>query len=285
MRPALIAVCALALPLSLPAADTKLKAADVIERIKKGVGVPWQSQTVDTIKAGDPNTVVTGIATTFAATYDVLQHAVALGQNLIITHEPTFYNHLDRTDEIGNDPVLAQKREFIAKHHLVIFRFHDHWHMRRPDGVMEGMTHALGWESYQSKSGPGLFVLPEATLERLAATVRDRMKIKTMRVIGDPNMKITRAGLAPGAAGSIDQIRMFERDDVEVLLVGESREWETVEYARDATAEGRHKALIILGHARSEEAGMENCAQWLKGLVPGVPVEFIPAGEPFWTPR
>jgi putative NIF3 family GTP cyclohydrolase 1 type 2 len=269
----------------MPATDTKLTAADVIERIKRGVGVPWRSETVDTVKAGNPETVVTGIATTFAATYDVLQRAAASGKNLIITHEPTFYNHLDRTDEIGNDPVLAQKREFIARHHLVIFRFHDHWHMRRPDGVLEGVTHALGWENYQSKSGPGLFVVPETTLEHLAATVRDRMKIRTMRVIGDPNMKVTRAGLAPGAAGSTDQIRMFERDDVQVLLVGESREWETVEYARDAAAEGRHKALIILGHVASEEAGMDNCARWLKGLVPGVPVEFIPAGEPFWAPR
>ena len=60
------------------------------------------------------------------ATLDVLERAAASHKNLIITHEPTFYNHLDTTDNLKaqNDPVLAAKQEFIAKHDLVIWRFH-----------------------------------------------------------------------------------------------------------------------------------------------------------------
>src|SRR4051794_16001717 len=72
-----------------------LTARAVIERIQKQVGVPWRAQTVDTIKAGSPETPVTGIATTFMATFDVLQRAAAAGKNLVITHEPTFYSHED----------------------------------------------------------------------------------------------------------------------------------------------------------------------------------------------
>jgi hypothetical protein len=71
---------------------------------------------------------------------------------------------------------------------------------------------------------------------------------------------------------------------VQVLVAGEAAEWETVEYARDAAAQGRHKALILLGHEVSEEAGMQYCAQWLKGILPEMPIEFIKAGEPFWAP-
>jgi putative NIF3 family GTP cyclohydrolase 1 type 2 len=37
---------------------------------------------------GDPNTVVTGIATTFLDTMEVLREAVRRGDNLIMTHEP-----------------------------------------------------------------------------------------------------------------------------------------------------------------------------------------------------
>ncbi len=72
---------------------------------------------------------------------------------------------------------------------------------------------------------------------------------------------------------------------MEVLVVGEAREWETVEYARDAAAQHRPKALIIMGHDVSEEAGMDYCATWLKEFLPGIPVTFVPAGEPFWRPR
>ncbi len=51
--------------------------------------------TVDTFKAGDPDSRVNGIAVTMMATLDVLQRAAAHGDNLIITHEPTFFDHLD----------------------------------------------------------------------------------------------------------------------------------------------------------------------------------------------
>src|SRR6187401_83865 len=72
-----------------------LTAREVIERIKTHVNVPWSEQTVDTFKAGDPDTPVTGVAVTMMATFDVIRRAAAAGQNLVITHEPTFYGHQD----------------------------------------------------------------------------------------------------------------------------------------------------------------------------------------------
>src|SRR5216683_2977586 len=80
--------------LSTPPENQQITARQVIERIQKHVGVPWTQPTVDTFKAGDPDTQVKGIAVTMMATLDVLERAAAAGQNLIITHEPTFYNHL-----------------------------------------------------------------------------------------------------------------------------------------------------------------------------------------------
>lgn len=127
--------------------------------------------------------------------------------------------------------------------------------------------------------------MPAITLEDLAANVRKRLAIRALRVVGDPAMKITRAALSPGASGSARHFELLRRDDVEVLLIGEAPEWETIEYVADAKAEGKYKALVILGHIPSEQAGMEDCAQWLKTFVTEVPVEFIPASEPFWTPE
>ena len=94
-------------------------------------------------------------------------------------------------------------------------------------------------------------------------------------------MPMTKVALLPGASGEVKQVKFLERDDVEVLVAGEASEWETVEYVRDAVTQGRHKALILLGHEVSEEPGMEYCAKWLQGLFPNIPVEFIKAGTPF----
>jgi len=264
-----------------------LTARQVIERIQKNVGVPWRSQTVDTFKAGDPDTPVTGIATTMMATYDVLRRAAAAGDNLIITHEPTFYGHLDRTEDLEkeNDAVWAAKREFIAQHHLVIWRFHDHWHMRRPDGIQTGMIRALGWQKFQNPTDDHLFTIPETTLDQLASSIKERLGIRTLRVVGEPSLRVTKLALNPGYPGFPGERHTLQRDDVEVLVMGEGLEWETIEYGADAAAEGRHKALIILGHIPSEQAGMEDCAGWLKTFVTEVPVEFIATAEPFWPAR
>ena len=50
---------------------------------------------------------------------------------------------------------------------------------------------------------------------------------------------------------------------------------------RDAAQLGLNKALIVLGHNRSEEVGMKHLPEWLAPLLPGIPVQFSEAGEPF----
>jgi putative NIF3 family GTP cyclohydrolase 1 type 2 len=181
--------------------------------------------------------------------------------------------------------VLAAKRAFIQEHNLVIWRFHDHWHRMKRDGIEAGMAHALDWEKFQDAGNQYLCSIPETDLEHLAADLKTRLKIRVMRVVGDPKLKVNRVALVPGSSGFAKETRALEISGVQVLVTGESREWETVEYVADAVTEGKPKALIILGHIPSEQAGMEECARWLKKFVSEVPVEFVPAREPFWAPR
>ncbi len=270
------------------AGDQPLTAREVIARIQQHVGVPWRSDTVDTFKAGNPDTPVTGIAVTMMATLDVLQRAAAAGNNLIITHEPTFYDHLDKTDQLPekeNDQVLAAKRQFIEKHGLVLWRFHDHWHARNPDGIEAGMVHALGWEKFQDPHSQYLFAIPETTLEKLAAEIKRRLGIHVMRVVGVPDLRVTKIALAPGAAGFSRHAEALEMTAVQTLVIGEAHEWETVEYVADAVTEGKQKSLIILSHIPSEQAGMEECTRWLKTFLTEVAIQFVPASEPFWSPK
>lgn len=273
----------LLLVVRVSAQDYRITAREIVSEIQKQVGVEWQKDTVDTFKAGNPDTPVTGVAVTMMATMDVLQRASAKGLNFVITHEPTFYAHLDTPEGVPqDDPVWAEKRAFIEKHGMVVWRFHDHWHMRKPDGIEAGNVHDLGWEKFQRSDNQYLFVIPETTVKGLTAEVARKLGSSVVRVVGDPDMKVTKVGFSPGAAGSQREIHALERDDVQVLMVGETREWETVEYAADAVSEGRNKALIVIGHIPSEQPGMEECGRWLKGFVKNVPIEFVPAKQPFW---
>jgi hypothetical protein len=84
------------------AASAPLSAADLIDRIKKNIGVEWKPDTVDGIKAGESATMVSGVVTTAMASLSVLRRAVDAGANLVITSEPTFYGRSDaRTPSAG----------------------------------------------------------------------------------------------------------------------------------------------------------------------------------------
>ncbi len=263
---------------------TTLTASAVIERIKSQVGVPWRADTVDKIIAGSADTPVKGIATTMMATLDVIQRAVAEGKNFVITHEPTFYSHLDTTDALAQNPTYQFKADFIRKHDVVVFRFHDHWHARRPDGIATGMAQALGWEKNVNPQDPRAFQFSPTPLMRFVKDIEVRLQAKTIRVVGDPSLPVSRVAANWGYASLFPGARTLARDEVDALVIGEAREWELVEYAADLVTTGKKKALIVLGHIVSEQAGMKLCAEWLKPFLSEVPVGFVPAAEAFWRP-
>jgi putative NIF3 family GTP cyclohydrolase 1 type 2 len=261
-----------------------LTASQVVERIKANVGIPWMAQTVDNIVAGTPETRVRGIATTMMATLDVIQRAAAAERNLVVTHESTFYSHQDQIEDLRADPTYQFKAAFVQKHDMAVFHFHDHWHRRRPDGIATGMARELGWEKHASPTSPREFVFPKRSLAELAREIESRLRIRTMRVVGDPKLEVTRVLASWGNVSLTPGIPYLARPDIQVLVVGETREWELVEYVQDQISSGQKKALIVLGHVVSEQAGMKYCAEWMKSFISEVPIEFVPAAEPFWRP-
>ena len=260
-------------------------ADNVIDKITSNLTCDWSEETVDTYKGGTGDMKVTGIATTFLANMDVLKRAKEQGLNLIITHEPTFYDHHDNTDRYGDDPIVKVKQQYIKENSLIVWRFHDHWHRTSPDGIYKGMTAKLQFDQYSREGSQFYYDLPKMTLKNLGLMLEKRFSQSTIRIVGDLDMEVSQVALVLGAAGANRQINSLQRDDVEVVIVGEVPEWETVEYIRDATSLGYKKALIMLGHANSEEAGMEYCADWLKTFINDMPIEFISAGDPFWSPN
>jgi putative NIF3 family GTP cyclohydrolase 1 type 2 len=276
-----------------------VSAAEIVERIRKNAGVEWKAGTVDTIKAGAPATMVSGIVTTAMASLSVLRQAAAAGANMIVTCEPTFYGRSDaRQPTPGRggrgvatgapsaeaaDPVYSAKNGFIEKHGLVVFRLIDHWRNRRPDPFAQGMAAILGWAAHQESADGSRYAFPAVTLESLAADIGKKLGSRGgIRVVGDPGTTVQTAALLPGStpiAAALDVLPA-----VDLIVAGEVREWESVEYARDAAFSGRRKGLVLVGRIVSEEGGMNACAKWLAPLVPGVPVRHLPAGDPYWRP-
>lgn len=260
-----------------------MTASAVIETIIKQTGSEPVPNTVDVFKAGDPQTPVKGIVTTMFATMDVLKKAVEMNCNLIIAHEPVFYNHRDETTQFQNDPVFLKKKKFIDDNKLVVWRFHDYIHRIKPDAIDYGMALKLGWLKYTDTKAVEHFVIPETTLKELLQTLKKIFPGNAFNVIGNREMKLTTVAFSAGAPGSAVHFSMLEDNNVDVLIAGEVSQWETYEYVRDAVSQGRNKAVIFLGHVTSEEPGMEYCAEWLKGFLNNIPIYFVKSGPSYWT--
>jgi putative NIF3 family GTP cyclohydrolase 1 type 2 len=125
-----------------------------------------------------------------------------------------------------------------------------------------------------------VYTIPETTLGELASRVRTGMHGNAFRVVGDPSAKVSRIAFGVGSG-----MPRFSKD-VDVVIGGETAEVggaDNTGYALDAVSLGITKGLIILGHVVSEEPGMEYAATWLKTFLTDLPIQFIPAREPFWN--
>jgi putative NIF3 family GTP cyclohydrolase 1 type 2 len=263
-----------------------LTAGEVVDRIKANLGFPWRaSSRRDTFKFGGPDTVVTGIATTMFDSYDAIRHAVDAGCNMMIPHEDTYWNDADDLSLVDKDPSYKLKVDYMREHNIVVFRIHDHMHARKPDWIYVGLARALELDSkYETAPQSHHFTLPETTVGELAATFQKKLGDKALRVVGDPKAKVSRLQLGVGYATPA-----INDPNVDIVVSGEQQETDftldSPAYVLDAMMLGIPKAWIMLGHNISEEQGMLEMAQWIKGFTPEVPVQLVRSGEPFWAPK
>jgi putative NIF3 family GTP cyclohydrolase 1 type 2 len=236
------------------------------------------AQTVDTIKVGSRDTVVTGVVTTMFTTMEIIHKAIALKANLIIPHEPTFFSGQDDTDYLQNDPVFRAKYDLMAKHGITLWRNHDYVHRMQDDGVRVGVVGDLGWNEYYEPRSP-ILTLPKTSLRGLIYHIKTRLGVPAMRYVGDLDQNCTKVLLLPGAVGGKTQITRIMEHRPDVLVCGESNEWETPEYVRAANEIGIKLSMIEIGHSASEEGGSEFVKNWLNQHMPGLPVHHIPSGN------
>jgi putative NIF3 family GTP cyclohydrolase 1 type 2 len=268
-------------------------AQQIVDRIKNQLGPAWKESPRDIFSAGQAETPITGIVTSYTPSIEVLKRSVAAGKNLIITQQPAFYQ--ENWDNLKNDPAYLFKQEFIDKNALVIWRFYDNWNSREVDGQLLGLANALGWDAAPGRDSSATapradknnryFSLPERSLSDLVTEIKDRLDAQALRVIGDPETKIRKASLSHGMFQFSEMQEILKDPEVNLLVISEAIEWESCEYFRDLlTWQGENKAMILLGREVSEDPGYGEAASWLRTFISEVPIEWIPAQEPFWIP-
>jgi putative NIF3 family GTP cyclohydrolase 1 type 2 len=244
--------------------------------------------TCDKLIEGNWDYQVTGVITTFMATVDVIQRAITMGCNLIITHEPTYFTGSDSIDWVKADPVYQRKKALIDDNQISIWRYHDHMHGGHEDLIYKGLLKELGWTDYRNLEFPlpHCYTIPPTTVAALVEFLKKALGMKVIQVIGNPEMQCSRVGILVGG-GSLGlgqeemPAKLMNDQQLDVMICGEITEWTLSAYVRDAAAMGFNKAMIVVGHERSEEPGMKELVNHLQPLLEGIRVYFSDAGEPF----
>jgi len=259
-----------------------MTANEVVGLIKKNATAPWNERsTRDRFKAGNPDTTVKGIATTMMTTFDMLKRAHAAGLNMVITHEDTYWNDPDDTKDLTANALYKLKTEYILKNDMVVWRDHDNMHATKPDYTVVGELRSAGIKGGGNATmRPGVLTIPETTFGEFAEQVKRSSGARAIRCVGDPKAKVSKVLVGPGYATP----RMTP--EVDVVIGGEQQEadggFDNVEYVMDAVSLGMAKGVIMLGHVISEQAGMEDFGKWIGTFIHGIPIQFVPAEEPFW---
>lgn len=252
-----------------------MKANELIKELNKGAFAP--EITCDTIKAGDGERELKRVGVTMFATVDVIRQAKEWGADMLIVHEPTYYDHMD---VIKETPVTKAKRELIEQSGIVIYRYHDNMHYRVNDMITEGQMHYIGIKGSLERtqySASSIFNCDEPiSATELAEIMKNKLGIKHLRVAGEMNKKSTRLAACFGTPGGV--MELLHDESIEIVMTGEACEWQLAEYARDASALGINKTLIVMGHIPSERDGMRRLADIMQEKYP-FETKYIECGE------
>jgi putative NIF3 family GTP cyclohydrolase 1 type 2 len=221
----------------------------------------------DGLKWGDGDAHVKAVATTWMATLDVVRRAAALGCNVIVTHEPTFYwddvgagkSELEIAAEHGT-PAEAKQKLLADAGIQAVLRVHDAWDFFPDYGITDSLARALNFRNKVSADGRvPMWQLRPVPLGEVARHAKTRLRLRQVRVVGDLGREVERAAVAVGAFGGLEVILRAVEQGADFLIGGECSEWQVVRFCEDSGF-----GLILLGHAESETPGMAAMADFLR---------------------
>lgn len=254
---------------------TPLHAGDVAEYLRS-LAPPWEypDDTVDTFKAGGPDTEVTAIAVAWLPFTWALEKAVELGCSLFVTHEPTYYDHRDQREELFELDVPAERRRRLEEWDMAVLRCHDLWDRYPEKGITTSWGDYLGLDRLVDQSEYARLYSVEPTTARVfARTVATRtaeLGQPGVHLIGDGDRRVETVCVGTGAISPyLELVARFQPDLVICSDDG-------MDYWRDgAFAIDGGPPIVVVHHGVTEEPGVARLAEQLRHAFPGTQVHHI----------
>jgi putative NIF3 family GTP cyclohydrolase 1 type 2 len=237
---------------------------------------------VDRIVVGEPGTPVRKIGTCWQSYWETLKAADARGVNVVVTHEPTFYAHLDlRTRELPFPEQAEVKRKWILDRQMVVIRCHDMLDAsQEPFGIPHAWGAALGFSPRDlawSEKFLNVYRIAPAAAGEVAARLANRMKAlgqPGVAFYGDPARAVATIGVGTGCYA--DPRKAARRPDLFVTIDDAISTWGQATYSRDTGY-----PIVVTDHGTSEEPGVRLLCEHLARKFPDIECIHFPQGCTF----
>jgi len=246
----------------------------------------WESRALELgpeegFRFGDPTQQLTGIGVAWMATIEVIREASERGLNCLIVHEDLFfppgYARAELEPHLSNPVNLARLRA-LTQTGVCVFRAHSSIDRLC---VLDDFRRALGLpEPVIAERMQRICEIQPMTAGDLASQVKERLRLESVRFVGDPERLVRRVGLPWGGLGlSINAGYVSEcmQLGAEILVAGEVDDY-TMRAAVDVGV-----PIIETSHAESENIGLAHFVELLQDAFPGTPACFLECRRPWQT--
>ena len=249
-----------------------LSVRDIHEHfVRVGSWVDWQ-HTCDGLKYGDPDQEVTAIAVGWQSLQAALEEAHAKGCNLFITHEPTFYSHMDDDERLRATAPARNKMAFLERAGMAVYRCHDVWDVYPELGIVDA------WSAYLELGEPlarrqyyNLHAVPPTTVIELAHRLARRLAPlgqQAVQIVGPKWQTVHRLAVGTGAITNAHTMVEMGADVILATDDGLSY-WRDGSWLRDLGI-----PALVVNHMTAEIPGLHRLVEYLRAQF-DVPVEFV----------
>lgn len=242
--------------------------------------------TVDTVKIGDPTRPVRKAGVCWYPSIETIKAAHRAGCDLLICHEPTFWEHAAPERSWRDKPPGIAKREFLEQTGMVILRVHDTWDRWPGVGIRDSWARFLGFGKPVHESGDdpfrAIYDIKPQKLHDFAREIAGKVKAlgeDSVQVMGDPERIVSRPAIGVGCI-SPDRETVEAGADVVIVCFDGASYWQSRERLHEMGA-----AVITLEHGTTELPGMESLCRHLAEKFPQIKFEYFANHPRPWTAR
>lgn len=215
------------------------------------------------------------------ATDAVIEDAVRVGADMLLTHHPLIFKKLSR---VTTDDFIGRRVYQLIQNDISYYAMHTNFDVM---GMADAAADELGLQSREvlnvtfedeiSKEGCGRVGHLEKcmSVEALAGLVRERFQVPNVRVFGNLEDTVEMAAVMPGSGGSY--IRDAIDAGADVMITGDIDHHEGI----DAVAQGL--VVIDAGHYGIEKLFIPYMEEFIKRELPEIKVYRAKSSEPFVT--